>query len=99
MKLRYSATSPYVRKVRVALAYKGIEYDNTQPVPFGAPPEFVKKSPLSRIPCWEEGVDVDFKLHAPKQTTVEVSYRDGEIKKLIVVPASREKDVVVRMKR
>ena len=52
--LHGSNVSPYVRKIRVALAYKGIEYDNTQQVPFGAPPEFVEKSPLSRIPCWEE---------------------------------------------
>lgn len=47
--------SPYVRKVRVALAYKGIEYANTQQSPFGAPEEFVAKSPMSKIPCWEEG--------------------------------------------
>ena len=39
--LHGSNVSPYVRKIRVALAYKGIEYDNTQQVPFGAPPEFV----------------------------------------------------------
>lgn len=26
-----------------------------QQVPFGAPPEFLEKSPLSKIPCWEEG--------------------------------------------
>ncbi len=47
--------SPYVRKVRVALAYKGIEYSNTQQSPFNAPEEFIAKSPLSKIPCWEEG--------------------------------------------
>jgi glutathione S-transferase len=47
--------SPYVRKVRVVLAYKGIDYNNTQQSPFGAPREFVAKSPLSKIPCWEEG--------------------------------------------
>jgi len=47
--------SPYVRKVRVALAHKGIEYNNTQQSPFGAPDEFVAKSPMSKIPCWEEG--------------------------------------------
>jgi len=47
--------SPYVRKVRVALAFKGIEYDNTQQNPFGAPAEYRAKSPLSKIPCWEEG--------------------------------------------
>lgn len=53
--LHGSNISPYVRKVRVALAYKGIEYDDTQQIPFGAPPEYVAKSPLSKIPCWEEG--------------------------------------------
>ena len=47
--------SPYVRKVRVALAYKGIEYGNSQQSPFGAREEFVAKSPLSKIPCWEQG--------------------------------------------
>ena len=53
--LHGSNISPYVRKVRVALAFKGIEYDDVQQIPFGAPPEFVAKSPLSKIPCWEEG--------------------------------------------
>ena len=47
--------SPYVRKVRVALAHKGIEYANTQQSPFNAPEPFIAKSPLSKIPCWEEG--------------------------------------------
>jgi len=47
--------SPYVRKVRVALAYKGVDYDAVPQNPFGAPPEYVAKSPLSKIPCWEEG--------------------------------------------
>jgi glutathione S-transferase len=28
---------------------------NTTTFSFGAPPEFVAKSPLSKIPCWEEG--------------------------------------------
>jgi len=53
--LHGSNLSPFVRKVRVALAYKGIEYDDVQQIPFGAPPEYVAKSPLSKIPCWEEG--------------------------------------------
>ncbi len=39
----------------MALAYKGIEVERTQQIPFGAPPEYVAKSPLSKIPCWEEG--------------------------------------------
>ena len=53
--LHGSNISRYVRKVRVALAYKGIEYDNVQQNPFGDQPEYRKKSPLSKIPCWEEG--------------------------------------------
>jgi len=47
--------SPYVRKVRVALAFKEIKYKNAQQSPFGAPKEYLEKSPLSKIPCWEEG--------------------------------------------
>ncbi|MCP4311460.1 MAG: hypothetical protein GY790_09385 [Bacteroidetes bacterium] len=46
------------------------------------------------LPAWPEEWDVDFKLHAPKNTTVEVSYKDGEIVSLIVSPESRMKDVV-----
>ena len=53
--LHGSNVSPFVRKVRVALAYKGLAYDDVQQNPFGAPPEFVAKSPLSKIPLWEEG--------------------------------------------
>ncbi len=53
--LHGSNLSPFVRKVRVALAYKGIEYDHVQQNPFGAPAEYRAKSPLSKIPCWEEG--------------------------------------------
>tara|TARA_B100001559_G_scaffold134591_1_gene113128 strand:+ start:211 stop:945 length:735 start_codon:yes stop_codon:yes gene_type:complete len=46
--------SPYVRKVRVALAHKSIKYNSIQQSPFGAPEEFKAISPLSKIPCWEE---------------------------------------------
>ncbi len=53
--LHGSNISPFVRKVRVALAFKGIEVDQVQQIPFGAPPEYVAKSPLSKIPLWEEG--------------------------------------------
>jgi len=46
------------------------------------------------LPAWPHDWDVDFKLHAPYQTTVECSYRNGKIVKLIVTPKSRMKDVV-----
>lgn len=42
--------SPFVRKVRVLLAEKGVSYELDPVNPFTAPPEFLKISPLKRIP-------------------------------------------------
>ncbi len=42
--------SPFVRKVRVALAEKGVAYDLDPVNPFAPPPDFLKISPLKRIP-------------------------------------------------
>lgn len=47
--------SPYVRKVRVALAYKGVEFEDVEQDPFGKHPEFLELNPLSKIPVWQEG--------------------------------------------
>ncbi len=46
--------SPYVRKVRAVLATKGIDYDLVNVMPGAMDPEFLAKSPLSKIPVWEE---------------------------------------------
>ncbi|WP_340114085.1 DUF5703 domain-containing protein [Maribellus mangrovi] len=46
------------------------------------------------LPAWPKNWDVDFKLHAPKNTTVEVVYRNGKLEKLKVQPEERIKDVV-----
>ena len=51
--------SPFVRKVRIALAMKGIEYTQDPVIPMGVSPEYKRKSPLGKIPCWEDG---DFTL-------------------------------------
>jgi glutathione S-transferase len=51
--------SPFVRKVRVALAEKNIPYELKAQIPFGQPPEYMKISPLGKIPCLQEG---DFTL-------------------------------------
>jgi glutathione S-transferase len=51
--------SPFVRKVRVALAEKGIAYDALPQLPFGPREEYRKISPLGKIPCWQDG---DFTL-------------------------------------
>lgn len=45
-------------------------------------------------PAWPKDWEVDFKLHAPKNTTVEASIRSGKIENLIVTPKEREKDIV-----
>ena len=45
-----SNISPFVRKVRVVLIEKGVEYAIDQVNPFRPPPEFAKISPLRRIP-------------------------------------------------
>ncbi len=47
--------SPFVRKVRVALAEKNIPYQLNPQVPFGQPPEYMRISPLGKIPCLQDG--------------------------------------------
>ena len=47
------------------------------------------------FPAWPKEWDVNFKLHAPKNTTVEVSFKNGEIVLLKVTPVTRKKDVVL----
>ncbi|MCX6873305.1 MAG: DUF5703 domain-containing protein [Verrucomicrobia bacterium] len=46
------------------------------------------------LPAWPEDWAVEFKLHAPYQTTVEGAYRDGKLQSLKVTPASRAADVI-----
>ncbi len=47
------------------------------------------------LPAWPKDWDVSFKLHAPRQTTVEVVYRGGKIEKLEVLPKQRRKDITL----
>lgn len=46
------------------------------------------------LPAWPENWDVDFKLHANDNTTVECVYRDGKVQFLKVTPASRQTHIV-----
>ena len=46
--------SPFVRKVRVALAHKSIDYELVNVMPGAMDPEFLAKSPLAKVPVWEE---------------------------------------------
>ena len=45
------------------------------------------------LPAWPAEWDVDFKLHAPMNTTVEGVYRRGELQRLKVTPERRRSDV------
>jgi glutathione S-transferase len=46
--------SPFVRKVRVALAEKGLDYELRPIIPVNVPPEYRKLSPLGKVPAFEE---------------------------------------------
>jgi glutathione S-transferase len=47
--------SPFVRKVRVALAEKGIAYEHDPVMPFNVSAEFKKLSPLGKVPAFTDG--------------------------------------------
>jgi hypothetical protein len=50
------------------------------------------------FPAWPKTWDTHFKLHAPYNTIVEGVLKDGKVVSLTVLPAKREKDVVVMLK-
>ena len=52
-------------------------------------------SQILLLPAWPLEWDVDFKLHAPGNTTVEGALRDGKLIGLKVVPEDRRKDVIM----
>jgi len=47
------------------------------------------------LPAWPRPWDMDFKLHASHQTTVEGVLRDGKLKSLVLSPAHRRKNVTI----
>ncbi len=55
----------------------------------------VEDDTILLFPAWPKDWDVEFKLHAPQNTTLEGVYRDGELKELKVTPKSRRKDVTI----
>jgi hypothetical protein len=50
---------------------------------------------IQLLPAWPKDWSAEFKLHAPLQTTVSGHVEDGKVTNLNVIPASREKDVVI----
>lgn len=49
-----ASLSPFVRKVRAVLVAKRIDYTLVNVMPGAMEPDFLAKSPLSKIPVWEE---------------------------------------------
>jgi hypothetical protein len=47
------------------------------------------------LPAWPKRWNVDFKLHAPQATTVEVEYRDGRLRRCELSPPERAQDVIM----
>jgi len=54
LKVLGGSVSPFVRKVRVFLAEKGLDYEHEQVNPFAAPPGWRDISPLGRIPAFQD---------------------------------------------
>jgi hypothetical protein len=46
------------------------------------------------FPAWPKNWDVDYKLNAPFQTTVQASFRGGKVVDLVVNPPERKADVI-----
>lgn len=53
---------------------------------------------IGLLPAWPKDWNVEFKLHAPRQTTIEGRVVNGEVVDLKVTPESRRKDVVILKK-
>jgi hypothetical protein len=46
------------------------------------------------FPAWPKTWNVHFKLHAPYNTTVEATVKNGKVESLTVLPKEREKDII-----
>jgi glutathione S-transferase len=55
LKLIGASLSPFVRKVRVVLAEKGLSYEHDPLVPFGVSDEYKRLHPLGKIPTLVDG--------------------------------------------
>ncbi len=55
LKLTGVGLSPFVRKVRVILAEKGLEYEHDGMLPFGVSDEYKQKHPMGKVPLLEDG--------------------------------------------
>ncbi|MFS2188084.1 DUF5703 domain-containing protein [Mucilaginibacter sp. Mucisp84] len=49
------------------------------------------------FPAWPKDWDVHFKLHAPYNTTIEATLKDGKVVDLKVLPEDRKKDITMML--
>ncbi len=47
------------------------------------------------FPAWPKEWDIHFQLHAPGETTLEATLKDGKVTDLKVLPESRKKDIII----
>lgn len=80
-KLMGANVSPFVRKVRVLLAEKGIAYDYEPVSPFAPPPNWRDISPLGKIPAFMDGDKV------VNDSTVICQYIERKNKAVPMLPA------------
>lgn len=50
---------------------------------------------LRLLPAWPKHWDVSFRLHAPRNTVVEATWRAGKLERLVVEPPERRDDVIL----
>lgn len=55
-------------------------------------------SKIYLFPAWPRNWDVNFKLHAPFNTTIEGEFENGKLDALVVTPAERKKDIQLMLK-
>jgi len=80
------AISPFVRKVRVMLAEKGVEYQLDQVSPFAPPPEFLAISPLKRIPVLRD-TDIPGDNNTLPDSSIICDYLENKFPKPALYPA------------
>ncbi len=77
--------SPFVRKVRVALAEKGISYEHDPVIPFGVSAEYKAMSPLGKVPCYT----TDNGVHIPDSSVI-IQYLERVKPEPALIPSDPE---------
>lgn len=82
MKVYGVNVSPFVRKVLVVCAIKGLEYEHEAVMPGSLPPGYLDKSPLGKIPALDDG---DASMC---DSSVICAYLEEQYPKVAVMPSS-----------